>query len=77
MSSKTGKTLDFTALPDKRWPGRLIVGGKTLDDFVAVAEEPASDASWTVRVFQPTTVPELQIRAQWRTIGTVTGGFLR
>ncbi|KXU35381.1 hypothetical protein AXK12_05265 [Cephaloticoccus capnophilus] len=72
MSSKTEKTLDFAALPDKRWPGRLIVGGKTLDDFVAIAEEPSQEAGWTVRVFQSTTAPELQIRAQWRTIGAVT-----
>jgi len=72
MSSKTGKTLDFAALPDKRWPGRLIVGGKTLADFVVIAEELSPDASWTVRVFQSVSVPELQIRAQWRTIGAVT-----
>jgi len=64
--------LAFAVLPDDRWPGRLVVGGQALDDFVAVAEEPSPEASWTVRVFQSTTVPELQIRAQWRTIGAVT-----
>jgi len=72
MSSLTQKTLDFAALPDDRWPGRLIVGGKTLTDFVAISEEPSPDASWTLRVFQSISVPELQIRAQWRTIGAVT-----
>jgi len=59
-------------LPHDRWPGRLIVDGKTLDDFVAIAEEASTDASWTVRVFQSVSVPTLQIRARWRTIGAVT-----
>jgi len=72
MSSPAQKPSDFAALPDARWPGRLIVGGATLDDFVAISEEASSDASWTVRVFQSVSVPELQIRAQWRTIGAVT-----
>jgi len=72
MPSHAPKTLDFAALPDNRWPGRLIVGGKTLDDFVAIGEEPSADASWTIRVFQSESVPELQIRAQWRVIGSVT-----
>jgi len=62
----------FAPLPDDRWPGRLIVGGKTLDDFVAIKEEASADASWSIRVFQSVSVPELQIRAQWRTIGAVT-----
>jgi len=64
--------LDFAALPDARWPGRLVVGDKVIDDFVAISEEPSSDASWTVRVFESVSVPTLQIRAQWRTIGAVT-----
>jgi len=72
MSSHAPKTLDFATLPDARWPGRLVVGGKTLNDFVAIGEETSSDASWRVRVFQSESVPTLQIRAQWRTIGTVT-----
>jgi len=72
MSSHTQKTLDFAALPNDRWPGRLVVGGKTLEDFVAIGEEPSSVASWTIRVFQSVSVPELQIHAQWRTIGAVT-----
>jgi len=72
MSSPTQKTLDFAALPDDRWPGRLVVGGKTLDDFVAISEESSPDAGWTVRVFQSASTPELQIRAQWRVVGTVT-----
>jgi len=72
MPSKTQNTPDFASLPADRWPGRLIVGGKTLDDFVALSEEPSPDASWTIRVFQSVSVPELQIRAQWRTIGAVT-----
>jgi len=63
---------DFTALPHDRWPGRLVVGGKVLDDFVAVGAEPHADASWTIRVFQSVSVPTLQIRAQWRSIGPVT-----
>jgi len=62
----------FAPLPDDRWPGRLIVGDKTLDDFVAIKEDASADASWTARVFQSVSVPELQIRAQWRTIGAVT-----
>jgi len=66
------KTLDFAALPNDRWPGRLIVGGKTLTDFVAISDEAAPEASWTLRVFRSVSVPELQIRAQWRTIGAVT-----
>jgi len=62
----------LAALPDDRWPGRLVVGGETLDDFVAISEEPSPDAGWTLRVFQSVSVPALQIRAQWRTIGAVT-----
>ncbi|KXU36551.1 hypothetical protein AXK11_04165 [Cephaloticoccus primus] len=58
-------------LPDDRWPGRLVVGDKTLDDFVAIGEEAHPDASWTVRIFQSASMPTLQIRAQWRTIGAV------
>jgi len=57
MSSLPQKTLDFAALPDDRWLGRLIVGGKTLTDFMAISEEPSPDASWTVRVFQSESVP--------------------
>jgi len=72
MSSNAPKTLDFATLPDARWPGRLIVGGQTLTDFVAIGEEPSLDASWTIRVFQSVSTPELQIRAQWRSIGAVT-----
>jgi len=72
MLSHPQKTLDFATLPDDRWPGRLVVGGKTLDDFVAISEEPSPDASWAARVFQSVSTPELQIRAQWRTIGAVT-----
>jgi len=72
MLSYAHKTLDFAALPNDRWPGRLVVGGKTLTDFIAISEEPSSDASWTLRVFQSVSAPELQIRAQWRTIGAVT-----
>jgi len=64
--------LDFAALPDDRWPGWLVVDGETLDDFVAISEEESADVSWTVRVFQSVSIPELQIRAQWRSIGTVT-----
>jgi len=63
---------DFAALSHEQWPGRLVVGGKTLDDFVAIAEEASTDASWMIRVFQSVSVPTLQIRAQWRTIGAVT-----
>jgi len=62
----------LAVLPGDRWPGRLVVDGKPLDDFFAIAEEPSTDASWTVRVFQSASVPTLQIRAQWRTIGEVT-----
>ncbi|KXU34069.1 hypothetical protein AXK11_09055 [Cephaloticoccus primus] len=59
-------------LPENRWPGRLVVGGKTLDDFVAIGEEASSEASWTIRVFQSISEPTLQIRAQWRAIGAAT-----
>jgi len=62
----------LATLPDNRWPGRLVVDGKTLDDFVAIKEDTSADASWTIRVFQSVSVPELQIRAQWRNIGAVT-----
>jgi len=72
MSTHARKTLDFASLPDDRWPGRLVVGGKTLDDFVAISEEPSAQASWTARVFQSVSEPTLQIRAQWRNIGAVT-----
>jgi len=72
MPSLAQKMLDFAALPDDRWPGWLVVDGETLDDFVAISEEESSDVSWTVRVFQSVSVPTLQIRAQWRTIGAVT-----
>jgi len=64
--------LAFASLPHDRWPGRLVVGGKTLDDFVAIAEEPSLDVGWTVRVFQSVSEPDLQVRAQWRSIGVVT-----
>jgi len=64
--------MDFATLPDDRWPGRLVVGRKVLTDFVAISEEASPDTSWTIRVFQSESVPELQIRAQWRTIGAVT-----
>jgi len=59
-------------LPAERWPGRVVVDDKTLDDFVAIKEEASPAPAWTLRVFQSTSVPELQIRAQWRTIGAVT-----
>jgi len=59
-------------LPRDRWPGRLVVDGKTLDDFMFIKEEASADPSWTVRLFQSASVPKLQIRAQWRTIGRVT-----
>jgi len=72
MPSQTQKTPDFASLPDDRWPGRLVVGGKVLDDFSAIGEEPSPDAEWTIRVFQSESVPQLQIRAQWRTLGAVT-----
>jgi len=72
MSIHAPQTLAFATLPADRWPGRLIVGSQTLDDFVAISEEPSAGASWTTRVFQSASVPELQIRAQWRTIGAVT-----
>jgi len=72
MPSHIQKTLDFAVCPDGRWPGRLVVGGKTLEDFVAVSEEPSPNTSWAVRVFQSVSVPTLQIRAQWRVIGAVT-----
>jgi len=68
-----GETPNLSSrLPHDRWPGRLIVDGKTLDDFIAISEEPSPDAAWTIRVFQSVSVPELQIRAQWRSIGAVT-----
>jgi len=72
MPTNAPKTLDFAALPNDRWPGRLVVGGQALTDFVVISEEPSSNSSWTVRVFQSESIPELQIRAQWRTIGEVT-----
>jgi len=59
-------------LPQDRWPGRLVVGGKTLDDFVAISEEAHQDATWKVRVFQSSLMPTLQIRSQWRNIGPAT-----
>jgi len=59
-------------LADDRWPGRVVVDGKTLDDFVAISEEQSPDPSWTLRVFQSLSVPELQIRTQWRRIGAVS-----
>jgi len=62
----------FASLPDARWPGRIVVSGRTLDDFVAISEEPHADAGWTRRVFQSESAPELQIRAQCRSIGPVT-----
>jgi len=34
--------LDFALLPDDRWPGRLVAGGKTLKDFVAIGEGPSN-----------------------------------
>jgi len=61
-----------SSLPDNRWPGRLVVGGKTLDDFVAIAEEASPDPAWTLRVYQSASAPELQIRSRERTIGAVT-----
>jgi len=67
-----GPKADFAALPDNRWPGRLVVGGQTLDDFVAISEEVSPNTSWTLRVFQSVSVPELQIHAQWRSIGNAT-----
>jgi len=70
--SHAQKTLDFALLPDSRWPGRLVVGGQVLNDFVAIKEEASPDALWTIREFQSVSVPTLQIRAQWRTIGAVT-----
>jgi len=71
-SAQKSPSQAFAVLSDDRWPGRVVVGGQTLDDFVAISEEPFEDAAWTVRVFQSVSVPELQIRAQWRTIGAVT-----
>jgi len=68
----SAQSLAFATLPDNRWPGRLVVGGKTLDDFVAISEEPHADAGWTLRVFQSVSTPQLQIRAKWRTINRVT-----
>jgi len=62
----------FATLPDARWPGRLVVGGRTLDDFVAISEKPSTNASWTTRVFQSASEPTLQIRAEWRVIGAAT-----
>jgi len=72
MPTHVPKMLDFATLPDDRWPGRLVVGGKTLEDFLAIGEEPSPNAGWTIRVFQSVSVPELQIRTQWRSIGAVT-----
>jgi len=72
QSSSQSAKLAFAGLPADRWLGRLVVGGKMLDDFVAIGEEVSPDASWAIRVFQSVSVPELQIRAQWRTIGAVT-----
>jgi len=71
-SAQKSPSQTLAVLSDDRWPGRLIVDGETLDDFVAISEEPHSDASWTIRVFQSVSAPELQIRAQWRSIGAVT-----
>jgi len=62
----------FASLPDARWPGRIVVSGRTLEDFVAISEEPHADAGWTLRVFQSVSVPSLQIRAQWREVGPAT-----
>jgi len=50
----------------------LVLGGKTLDDFVAIKEEPSPDPAWTLRIFQSISVPTLQIRTQWRTIGVAS-----
>jgi len=61
-----------SSLSHDRWPGRLVVGGKTLDDFIAISEEASPNASWTLRVYQSVSVPELQIRSQERTVGAVT-----
>jgi len=72
MPLSTPKTLALAVLPDDRWPGCLVVGGQTLDDFIAIQEEKSLDPSWTVRVFQSESVPTLQIRGQWRAIGAVT-----
>jgi len=72
MPFSAPKTLALAALCDDRWPGRLIVGGETLDDFVAIGEEQSAVASWTPRVFQSVSEPTLQIHAQWRMIGAVT-----
>jgi len=72
QSSTQSAELAFAALPAECWPGRLVVGGEVLDDFVAISEEPSPDATWAIRVFQSVSVPELQIRARWRTIGAVT-----
>jgi len=66
-----GTSVIASPLSDDRWPGRLVVGDKTLDDFVAIGEEAHPDASWKVRIFQSASMPTLQIRAQWRTIGAV------
>jgi len=67
-----GATPEFSSVPQDRWPGRLVVGGKVLDDFMAVKEEASPDPAWIIRVFQSVSEPTLQIRAQWRTIGAVT-----
>jgi len=61
-----------SSLSHDRWPGRLVVGGKALDDFVAISEEASPDPSWTLRVYQSVSVPELQIHSRERTIGAVT-----
>jgi len=67
-----GAAPEFSSLAQDLWPGRLVVGGKTLDDFMAIKEENSQAPAWTVRVFQSVSVPTLQIHAQWRTIGAVT-----
>jgi len=63
---------NFAPLADDRWPGRVVVDDKTLDDFVAISEKVSPDASWTLRVYQSASVPELQIHSRERTIGAVT-----
>jgi len=68
----TDRPQGFGMLPQTRWPGRLVVGGKTLDDFVAIGEETHPDPTWTVRVFASVSEPTLKIRAQWRGIGEAT-----
>jgi len=63
---------NFAPLPDDRWPGRVVVDGKTLDDFVAISKEASPDASWTLRTYQSVSVPALQIHSRERTLGAVT-----